>query len=397
MDLNFGHGFLARVGRDNYKAVDRCLGPGELWADPLDLPWAIVDGAWAEPNATVLDPFSRFGTKVLVDTEAWRYRFPETYGVAKMAGASWTPASPIDLADRAALGQLVRESLWAQAKLGADAYLVPGFHPSSGSEDLRAVYDEILAVVERFSDIPAKPLVLYLGVHSNGIELGSRLMGNLPAFLSGLYVQVTPLDAVHDGPSKLERIAHLYIEALAHRLPVIAGHGGAITPMLRALGVHAADAGLATGETFDMNSAKNRSTPPEDGKKQSGGPSARMYLREVGRSLDNKVVKAYLSVPAVRDLLSTCTLPCHRFAGGDPLARAKEHSLRARVDEARAITDTTRSMRMSTILDLLEARRSTVTMLNGALAAASLPPLDPRPADNHHNWFSRHFAQRPAA
>jgi hypothetical protein len=154
MDLDFGHGFVARIARDNYRAVDRCLGPGELWSEPLDLPWAIADGAWAEKEPSVLDPFRGHGTKLLIDTEAWRYRFPETFGVAKMTAATWTPDGPVELGDKASLGQLVRESLWAQAKLGADAYLVPGFHPANRAEDLRSSYDEILAVVEHFSDIP---------------------------------------------------------------------------------------------------------------------------------------------------------------------------------------------------------------------------------------------------
>ena len=37
MNLDFGHGFLPRIGSDNYKAIDRCLGPGQLWSDPIDL------------------------------------------------------------------------------------------------------------------------------------------------------------------------------------------------------------------------------------------------------------------------------------------------------------------------------------------------------------------------
>ena len=43
MDLDFGHGFVPRIASQNYKAVDRCLGPDTLLDAPLDLPWAIVD------------------------------------------------------------------------------------------------------------------------------------------------------------------------------------------------------------------------------------------------------------------------------------------------------------------------------------------------------------------
>ena len=49
LDLELGHGFIPRIGEENYKAVDRCVGPADLFKpDPLDLPWAIIDGAWAE-------------------------------------------------------------------------------------------------------------------------------------------------------------------------------------------------------------------------------------------------------------------------------------------------------------------------------------------------------------
>ncbi len=34
-----GHGFRPRIGEENYKAVDRCVGPADLFnPDPLDLP-----------------------------------------------------------------------------------------------------------------------------------------------------------------------------------------------------------------------------------------------------------------------------------------------------------------------------------------------------------------------
>lgn len=85
------------MGSDSYKAVDRCLGPGDLWSEPLDLPWAIVDGAWADKDASVLDPLRGHGTKLLVDTAGWRYRLPETFGVDKMTSASWAPERPLDL------------------------------------------------------------------------------------------------------------------------------------------------------------------------------------------------------------------------------------------------------------------------------------------------------------
>jgi hypothetical protein len=397
MDLDFGHGFVPRVGSDSYKAVDRCLGPGDLWSEALDLPWAIIDGAWADKDPTVLDSLRGHGTKLLVDTAGWRYRLPETFSVEKMAAASWAPERPLDVADKIGLGHFVRASLWAQAKLGADAYLVPGIHPETPSEDLRAFYADILHIVEDFSDVPAKPLVLYVGAHSRGLEHAARLLSELPAFLSGIYLQISPLRVIKDSPTKLERVAHLYMQARTIGIPILAGHAGALTPALRALGVHAADAGLATAEAFDVSTARAVRRKSDDATNQSGGPSSRMYVREVGLSLDHKVLRQYLAVPAARDLLTTCRLPCHRFIGGDPLVRAKEHSLRSRIDEAAAVTKLPPSMRASAVADLLAARRSTITALNGALSAAGVPPIDTRPSDSQLNWFARLHAGRPAA
>jgi hypothetical protein len=34
MDLDFGHGVLPRIGEENYKAVDHCIGPADLFAEP---------------------------------------------------------------------------------------------------------------------------------------------------------------------------------------------------------------------------------------------------------------------------------------------------------------------------------------------------------------------------
>lgn len=44
VDLDFGHGFMPRISEDNYKAVDRTVGPVTLFTEPLTLPWARTVG-----------------------------------------------------------------------------------------------------------------------------------------------------------------------------------------------------------------------------------------------------------------------------------------------------------------------------------------------------------------
>lgn len=398
MDLDFGHGFVPRVSSQNYKAVDRCLGPDTLLDAPLDLPWAIVDAQWAEKNTDFLASLRAHGTQILLDGSDWRYRYAATFDVGTMAKASWAPAAPLDAGARQQLGRFVRDSLRAQAKLKASAYLIPGLMPDDKHEDLRSAYETILKVAGEFDELPPKPLILFLGVHSKGLVEARALLDALPGFLSALYLQVTPIAPVTDGPTKLQGMTELYRYARRLRLPVIGGHAGAITPALRACGVQAGDAGLASGETFDSTVARRTRAPKDPDSERNGGPSSRMYLEALGRSFAAKRVTEIRSVPAARDLLGTCRLPCHRFVGGeDFLARAKEHSLRARVAEAQILAGLPASMRLGEMINLVTRRRSMVTAVNAALTEAGVTPLDTRSVDNHLTWLSRLAERHPAA
>jgi hypothetical protein len=252
----------------------------------------------------------------------------------------------------------------------------------------------ITAVARDFDELPPKAFILFIGAHSEGLELTRRLLAELPGFLSGLYIQVGPTAPVTDSPTKLLRLSELYRDARRLGLPVIAGHAGAITPELRAAGIDATDAGLASGEAFESSSAR-RPTPPTDAASdEGGGPASRMYLEAVGRSFNAKRVAEMRSVAAVSDLLGGC----HRFiAGDDYLSRAREHSLRARIAEAEAIARLPGSMRLPEMIEVVTRRRSTVTSVNAGLKAKGIQPLDTRPADNHLNWLGRLFEQQPAA
>jgi hypothetical protein len=113
MDLEFDHGFIPRIGGQNYKAVDRCLGPDSLFDAPLNMPWAIVDAPWAEKNQDFLTSLRAQGTQTLLDGAWWRYRFSPTFDVRTMANASWAPERPLSAARPEELARAVREFLRA--------------------------------------------------------------------------------------------------------------------------------------------------------------------------------------------------------------------------------------------------------------------------------------------
>lgn len=154
MDLDFGHGFIPRIGSENYKAVDRCLGPDSLFDVALNLPWAILDAPWADKNHGFVSGLRAQGTRIILDGAGWRYRYAPTFGVRTMASASWAPDGPISADDPEGLARFVRESLRSQAKLDADAYFVPGLLPNDKHEDLRGSYESVVTVAGESDDVP---------------------------------------------------------------------------------------------------------------------------------------------------------------------------------------------------------------------------------------------------
>jgi hypothetical protein len=333
----------------------------------------------------------------VVDTAGWRFRYAATAEVHKLRSASWAPEATVSLADPAAAQTLVRMSLLAQAALGADAYLVPGWMPESPEEDVRPAYERILATVEAFADVPAKPLILFVGGHTQGIEAVVSLLDSVPHFVSAVYVQLSPIAPAVDSPSKLESITSVYRHAADLGFQVVAGHGGAALPALRALGIDAADAGLASGETFDRARAKTSPRRGDANEDPGGGRPSRMYFSQIGRSLGAADVRRLLGNPAAAIELGGCRLPCHRFRSGDPLEQAREHSLWARVTDAQLVDSLPASMRSAAVHERLRNQRSVLSTINGALVAAGEAPLSAKPIDNHMTWMSRAAAARAVA
>ena len=148
------------------------------------MPRAIIDGAWAEGRPELLNTLRNHGTKLLVETHGWRYRYGATSEVAKLTTTSWSPGGAVSLADKAGGQLLVEASVRAQSALGADAYLIPGWMPDDPSEDLRASYSGIFKTIGAFDDVEARPFVLFVGGHTNGldrlIELSTRCRTSCP-------------------------------------------------------------------------------------------------------------------------------------------------------------------------------------------------------------------------
>lgn len=398
MDLDFGHGFLPRIGLENYRAVDRCVGPSDLFAtDRVDLPWALVEGVCAATRPDLLETLRASGTNTLIDTSSWRFRYESTFSVKRLAGAKWAPSQVVDICDRRQVRQLVEASLRAQQEFGAAAYLLPGWMPEHNDEDPRPALAEIFNAAYELKDLVPRPFVAHIGGSSQGLELMTALIDMVPHFVSAVYLQVSPIKPVGDSASKLESITKMYLYAASRGFKVIAGRAGALTPELRSLGVDAADAGLGTGEAFDRSPFRRSRSQDETDSPKGGGPRSRIYFPQLGMSLSASRVGELLKVPAVAAELTGCRLPCHRFRSDEILERAREHSLWARVTEAKNVAARPPTMRLGLVRDILQQRRSVIIRINSALMERGETRLDVRPVDNHIVWLSRSSSGEEAA
>ena len=157
--------------------------------------------------------------------------------------------------------------------------------PEDSAEDLRHAYEVIFEAATGIDDVPARPFVAFVGGHTKGLDKLGSLLDLVPHFVSAVYVQLSPMNPVADGPSKLQSISDIFQHAAGRGFRVIAGHAGAVTPTMRALGIDGADAGLATSETFDRSRARRSQRRSDRDSSQGGGRRSRMYFSQLGRSL----------------------------------------------------------------------------------------------------------------
>lgn len=391
--MDFGHGFLPRIDKRNWTGVDRALGPaGRLpLGDGVDLPWAVVDHAYACARPSMREALTAHDVRLIVDASAWRYRETATFAVDSMTAAPYAPSEPID-GRGDALRHLVESDLRSQCEMGAAAYLIPGFVPRNRDDSVDDLILDAIDIALGMSDLDPRPFIAFVGIHSERFDRGAELLARINRAVAGVYVQITPFRPQSDTVSKLLRCADLYAHA-ADDFSVIAGRGGGGGNFFRALGVAATDAGLAEGETFDFAS-KARPKKPGDGVKGKGF-GRRIYLPALGLSVSGKQFRLLGETQGLQQF-ARCALPCCRFNPFDT-KRAVEHSLRARVAEATEQRDLPRSSAVERQLDQLASRLATLNSCNSVLAAMDEAPFSTKHLEHQSAALARRLARSTAA
>ncbi|MHB1511456.1 MAG: hypothetical protein ACYCST_20785 [Acidimicrobiales bacterium] len=384
--MDFGHGFLPRIDARNYKAVERCLpgdGPG-LFHEALELPWAILEGPWAiEHGASSIELCRNRGISFLVDTQAWRYRDARTFRGEKFTATPYAPAGPLTAGNSSALRDFVEADLKTQASLGASAYLLPGIVPRNARDDVRAETLALLEIAETKLPGEPRPCIAFVGAHTSSLETAHQLIDELPHWIDGVYLQLTPVNPLLDSASKIMDCLMLLHYATQQGFTVVAGRLAGLAPLLRAMGISGSDAGLGDGESFVYSSKIRSYEPKEDTGKRSTPLAGRLYVPQLGRSASSSEWARLMQVPALRGQL-LCHLRCCEFAGAVETAprRGREHSLNCRVTEAKSLPSAGRYA-IDAAIALLEQRQSAARTVAAGLLDAGLDPIATEFIDNH--------------
>ncbi len=285
-------------------------------------------------------------------------------------------------ADPSTLSDFVEADLKTQASLGASAFLLPGVIPNGPHDDVHAETLTLQRIAQ--AKLPdARPCIAFVGAHSSSMEAAHQLIDELPHWIDGVYIQLTPVNPLHDSPSKIIDGLMLMRHAAQQGFTVIAGRLAGLTPLLRAAGIPGTDGGLGEGESFAYGAKVKNHEPRKGTERQPRLPMGRLYVPQIGRSVSASEWARLMEVPVLRGQL-LCRLPCCAF--GLPVQttprRGREHSLHCRVAEAKALPGSGRPA-ADAVITLLEQRQSAARAITASLSEAGIDPVATDFLENH--------------
>jgi hypothetical protein len=215
------------------------------------------------------------------------------------------------------------------------------------------------------------------------MEAAHRLIDELPLWLEGVYLQITPVHPLRDAPSKIIDCLMLARHVAQRGLRVIGGRLASIAPLAFAVGLDGIDGGLGEGESFSYSDQLQTYEPRLNETRPARPITGRLYVPQLGKSVSSAEWARLLRVPALRGLL-TCRLPCCAF--GQLLdttpSRGREHSLHTRVAEAVSVPHSG-GVGLDRAIALLEQRQSALRVVATGLREADLASINTEFVDNH--------------
>jgi hypothetical protein len=331
----WGDGYVPRVNARARNGVDLALAPDLLRGTGPIPSWAIVDAPTAEHAENMVAHLRQAGVRVLVDTQAWRFADERTWQSPRWGAVHYLPGSPFR-ADPSWVQEYVRKDLLTQARLGADAVLLPNwFQALDGSpvDVMEWVLEGYLDFRRRGSLLRAVsflPMRIRAAEQALGIARALAESGEVEAIVAQ-FERVAPL---RSPVGQLTGALNSMLEVQAQGLPVLAGRFGSIGVTVRGVGVAAAECGPAEDQTFDVAAMVRNSLPRTSQTPRSGPMASPIWFSELGQTVaSNRTSDLRQNRRAHAEIF--CRRPCHQFrVGRDSLATAAWHSLLARMEEA---------------------------------------------------------------
>jgi hypothetical protein len=371
--------FLPRVTTRDHRAIEEALASATLLTESPDLAGVMIEAAYGAADPPLLKRLREDGIVRIVDSQSLRFTGARFLEVEALASLPYAPTRPIMVREFQAsrARDLAKRALEFEQNVGCDIYLAPGLPLYDlDLDDCLAANDEILAAscsANGGAHLDRKPLLALIAPGPKALAQPERVACRLLDFpIDGVYLQALRLDPVRDSLEKLARLVQFAHAIQSLGLPVIAGRVGAFGLVLQALGVTAFDSGLGQAEAHDLASLNRATTERERQRREQGegggGPTRRVYLEALKKTLDSKLTDAILADPNVRHHF-VCNRSCCRFRGFEDLAtRARQHYLWTRQSEVEALRKLELPMmRMAQLESQLRAAGDTSTVVRRAL------------------------------
>jgi len=377
-DWIWGHGFIPRVNERSRSGIMQALAPSDLFTENTALvSCAIVDARMTLEDNDLHQAFRDRGVSMIIDTQAWRYSDPRTWNSA-WAKMSYAPQSPFKQRSTWVRDYTLSD-LMAQRSMGSSCLLLPGWFSSLESVELaQSVARWTLESFEEFRRSGfLLPAIAWLPMKPGATEaaLAAAEIYADSGIVRGIYAHWSTFMGLREPLDRLKRAAKLMLEVQELGIPVIAGYCGAVGLAMRAVGISAADCGPCEGQTFDLANSVRVALPRSAHSKSTGGPSIRMWIRELSQPLTTSQMEA-IRRDRIAHAEVMCRRACHRFRRGrESMSVAVHHSTLSLCEEAQQQSALPPSMRVDAAQRYLTETKSRIELIDTALRAGEQKAL----------------------
>ena len=283
------------------------------------------------------------GVETVLDSRALDLSTPggfERFGARALPWANPTPHRPADLTEMGGR-RMVEHIADAVANINHTAVLAPA-HMVGDTPDEWLDVDAALtyALRKALNERDLTNVLIYYPLIARGEQFyDPQWRASIIARLSRLpidavWLRIHPFGTSRSGPLVLKRYLRACRDLHTLNVPLVGEHTGAIGVALAAFG---AIGGVESGITVvDHTDLTNWLRLPKKG--QGGGPSARIYLQELGCFIDRKKADRLFDHPGMKPAHGCRDSTCCRNGWRDTRNSYREHFVTQRAREVGAIS-----------------------------------------------------------